>query len=147
MKVNKEQIGSFIPQRAPFIMIDNLIEAAPNRFETDFLILPNNIFLDGAVLREFALIENIAQSSAAGICFLNRSSATPLTDGLMGGISRLQLYDLPNIYDRIYTIVNLLQQLGNMYLLRGETYVNGRKLMECEVKLVGFTPDRLDAAS
>jgi hypothetical protein len=29
-----------------------------------------------------------------------------------------------------------------MYLLRGENFVNGQKLIECEVKLVGVVPER-----
>ena len=120
MKVSKEQIESFIPQRAPFIMIDNLIEATSDKFETDFLVLSDNIFLEGEVLREFALIENIAQSGAVGLGFLNRESKTRPVDGFIGGISKLKVHDLPKVNDKIYTIVTIIQQLGNMYLLKGE---------------------------
>ncbi|MFT5168505.1 MAG: 3-hydroxyacyl-[acyl-carrier-protein] dehydratase [Saprospiraceae bacterium] len=139
MKVSKEQIEYFIPQRAPFIMVDNLIEATPDKFETDFQILSDNIFLEEGVLREFALIENIAQSSAAGIGFLNKSSNIEgPKDGFIGGISKLKVYELPKVNDKIYTIVTKLHQLGNMYLLKGENFVNGRILIECEVKLAGI---------
>ena len=141
MEVSKEQIESFIPQRAPFIMIDNLIEATPNKFTTDFLILSDNIFLENKLLREFALIENIAQSGAAGIGFLNRSLKTKPVDGFIGGISKLIVHDLPKVNDKIYTIVTKLHQLGNMYLLKGESFVNGNRLIECEVKLVGLMPN------
>jgi hypothetical protein len=34
--------------------------------------------------------------------------------------------------------VNLIAQIENMFLLKGENYVNGRKLLECELKLVGI---------
>ncbi len=138
MKVCKEQIESFIPQRAPFIMVDNLIEATPNTFVTDFQILSDNIFLDEEVLREFALIENIAQSSAVGLGFLNMSSKTMQIDGFIGGISKLRVHDLPKVNDKIYTIVTMLHHLDNMYLLKGENFVNGKRLIECEVKLVGM---------
>jgi len=138
MKVCKEQIEVFIPQRAPFIMIDNLIEASPDKFVTDFQILPDNIFLEEEVLREFALIENIAQTSAAGLAFLNRFSETGPVDGFIGGITKLVVYDLPKVNDKVYTIVIKLHQFENMYLLKGENYVNDKKLMECNVKLVGL---------
>lgn len=137
MKVIKSQIESFIPQRSPFIMIDNLIDASPDRFETDFLVLPDNIFIEDGTLREFALIENIAQSTAAGLGFLNRSSTTMPLDGYIGAITKLVLYDLPRVNDTIYTVVTKLLQLNNMYLLRGENFVLGKKLIECEIKLVG----------
>ena len=137
MIISKEKIESYIPQRAPFIMIDNLIAATPEKFETDFRILHDNIFVEEGILREFALIENIAQSSSAGLVIIKMSYGKKTTDGFIGGISKLKLYDLPKVNDTIYTVVNLIAQLENMFLLKGENYLNGRKLLECELKLVG----------
>ena len=137
MIICKEKIESYIPQRAPFIMIDNLIEATPEKFETDFRVLHDNIFVEEGILREYALIENIAQSSSAGLAIIKMSFGKKTADGFIGGISKLKLYDLPKVNDKIYTIVNLIAQLENMFLLRGENYLNGRKLLECEIKLVG----------
>lgn len=138
MKVSKEKIKSFIPQREPFIMIDNLIEVTKEKFETDFIILPNNIFLEDNLLQEFALIENIAQSSAAGLYFLNMSSGSKPVDGFIGAVSKLKLYDLPKVNDKINTIVTPLHQFGNMYLVKGENFLNGKLLLECEMKLAGI---------
>ena len=138
IKVGKYQIESFIPQRAPFIMIDNLLEATDEKIETDFAVLADNIFFEAGVLREFALIENIAQSSAAGLVFLNMSSNGKPVNGFLGGISKLKLYDLPKENDIIYTTVTQIQQFENMYLLKGENRVKNKKLLECEVKLVGI---------
>ena len=137
MIISKQKIESYIPQRAPFIMIDNLIEASTERFKTDFRILHDNIFVDQGVLREFGLIENIAQSSSAGLAIIKKFIGKKITNGFIGGISKLKLYDLPHVNDTIYTMVTLIAQLENMFLLKGENYVNGRKLMECELKLVG----------
>jgi 3-hydroxyacyl-[acyl-carrier-protein] dehydratase len=136
MIISKEKIESYIPQRAPFIMIDNLIEATAEKFETDFRVLHDNIFVEEGILREFALIENIAQSSSAGLAIIKMSPGKKTTDGFIGSISKLRLYDLPKVNDTIYTIVNLITQLENMFLLKGENYLNGRKLLECELKLV-----------
>ena len=138
MIVSREKIESYIPQRAPFIMIDNLIEATNKTFKTDFRILPDNIFVEKGILREFALIENIAQSCSAGLTIIKMSVGKKTTDGFIGGISKLKLYDLPQVNDTIYTIVTLIAQLKNMFLLKGENYVNGKKLLECELKLVGM---------
>ncbi len=140
MKISKENIKLFIPQREPFIMIDNLIEVSEDRFVTDFKVSFDNIFLERAVLREFALLENIAQSSAAGLGFLNKD-LLGLPDGFIGGISNLVLYDLPRVNDCLHTVVTKLTQLGNMYLLKGESYVADKKLVECKLKLVGMARD------
>ncbi len=131
------QIESLIPHRAPFIMVDTLVHVTHEKFETEFRIEASNVFLENGVLREFALIENIAQSAAAGIALLGKSGQEKPAEGFLGGISKLILYELPRINDTVYTIVTPIAQMGNMYLMKGETYVEGRKLLECELKLVG----------
>ena len=137
MRISKAKIESYIPQRAPFIMIDNLVEATPEKFITDFRILPDNIFVENEVLREFALIENIAQSCSAGLAIVKRSAGNKTADGFIGGISKLKLYDLPGVNETILTVVILLAQIENMFLLKGENFLNDKKLLECEIKLIG----------
>lgn len=138
MIIRKDNIQDFIPQRPPFIMIDNLIEASRDFFKTNFRILPGNIFIENGKLREFAMIENIAQSSAAGLALAKKHPANKKPEGYLGAISKLKLYELPKVNDEIYTIVKLIAQLENKFLLKGENYLNDRKLMECELKLVGI---------
>ena len=137
MKINKTEITNYIPQRDPFIMIDNLVNASGDEFETDFCILPSNIFVENGLLREFALVENIAQSSSAGLAFTKIS--TGLNDGFIGAISKLRLYDLPPVNETLTTIVKLVARFENMFLLKGENLLNGGKLLECEIKLVGVS--------
>ena len=138
MIISKEQIENFIPQRPPFIMIDNLLEASAAFFKTDFRIEPENIFLEDEYLREFALIENIAQTSSAGLAVTHRYTGTTKPNGYLGGISKLKLYQLPKLYDTIATTVSLVTQLENMFLVKGVNYLNGKMLMECEMKLAGL---------
>lgn len=139
MIIAKENIQDFIPQRPPFIMIDSLTEATDDFFRTDFRILPNNIFLDNGLLREFAMMENMAQSGAAGLGATKKHSGKNKPEGYLGAISKLKLYQLPKVNDKIYTLVRLIVQLENMFLLKGETYLGNKKLMECELKLVSIS--------
>ena len=136
MKISKAEIENYIPQREPFIMVDNLVNATSEKFETDFRVLPGNIFVENGVLREFALIENIAQSSSVGLAITMMNIEKKNVDGFIGAISKLKLYDLPSVNDTIYTIVNLMAQFENMFLLKGKNYLNGKILLECEIKLV-----------
>ncbi len=138
MIITKENIQNFIPQRPPFVMIDNLLEATGDYFKTDFEILRDNIFVENGNLRDFAMIENIAQSSSVGLATAKKYSREKKPEGYLGAVSKLKLYGLPAVNNRIYTKVKLIAQLENMFLLKGETWFNDTKLMECEVKLVGI---------
>ena len=137
MMVSKEQIETYIPQRAPFVMIDNLIEATPEKFVSDFIITPDNLFLEDGILREFALIENISQTGAAGLAMLNSHNLKQPVNGFIGAISKLKVYELPRVHDTIRTLVIPMAQLGEMYLLKAVTSLGEKKLLECEIKLVG----------
>ena len=137
MIVTKENIQDFIPQRPPFVMIDNLLEATGDHFKTDFKVLPDNIFVENGKLREFAMIENIAQSSSVGMAKAKKYPSGKKPEGYLGAVSKLKLYGLPAVDSTIYTVVTLIVQLENMFLLKGETWFNDKKLMECELKLVG----------
>ena len=64
-----------IPQKPPMVMVNSIIEASGTTTVTSFLVKEDNIFMEDGFLREPALIENIAQSAAAGI------SSQPLNAG------------------------------------------------------------------
>jgi len=137
MIITKEKIENYIPQRPPFVMIDNLVEASEVMFKSDFKIVRGNIFLGNHYLREFALIENIAQTSSAGLAVTKKCMGTKKPDGYLGAISKLKLYELPKLNDTIYTVIHLLASFENMFLVKGVNYLGGKMLMECEMKLAG----------
>jgi 3-hydroxyacyl-[acyl-carrier-protein] dehydratase len=56
--------------------------------------------------------------------------------GFIGAISRLEVFELPAINTTITTIVTPLHQLGNIYLVKGESFLEGRILLGCEMKIV-----------
>jgi 3-hydroxyacyl-[acyl-carrier-protein] dehydratase len=136
MKVSKERITDFIPHRKPFIMIDNLIMADMDRFESDFFIEQDNVLVRSGYLEESGLIENIAQTCAAGFGFLDQENDGEPKMGFIGAVSKLEVFELPVVNSIIRTIVTPTHQLGNIFLLKGENYCNGRKLLECEIKIV-----------
>ena len=128
----------YIPNREPFVMIDNLISVEGNLFTSDFLVCSDNLFLEDDLLREFALIENIAQTGAAGLAFAIREKKQRPKDGFMGSIAKLELFGLPKVNEKLLTTVELLFQFDTMFLLKGTNFVGDKKLLECELKLVGI---------
>ena len=59
-------VEKLIPQRAPVMMVDELLEAEENGAEVSLLVRPDNYFMDeDGRLDEVGLIEHIAQSASA----------------------------------------------------------------------------------
>ncbi len=137
MTLHNFAVHQLIPQEFPFVMVDTLLEVNSKRFISEFKILPDNIFMEGQVLREFALIENIAQTASAGLAILNSAKLPLPAEGFLGAISKLTLYTLPLAHSTVITTVTKLAQMGNMYMFQGECRSNKQLLMECRLKLVG----------
>ena len=109
MLISKENITSIIPQRAPFVMIDSLLTADESGFKTEFKIAENNLFLENAILSESALIENIAQTCAAGFGYLNslEEGGEPKL-GFIGAVTQVQVEKPAKQDDLIETSVQVL---------------------------------------
>lgn len=136
MKLVEDTIESVIPQRSPFIMISNLLDADMLKFETDFIIRKENIFVKDGILQETALIENIAQTCAAGFGFLNHQAGIQPALGFIGSVSKLKIYALPEVDTKITTKVFVVYKMENIYLVKGEIFYLDKKIAECEMKLV-----------
>ncbi len=137
MLVNKDNITQFIPQRHPFIMIDELIHADAKGFSTKFKVKKNNIFIEEDVLSESALTENIAQTCAGGFGYLAslEESGDPKI-GFIGAITRLKVNALPKIDAQLTTKVEILTTFDAVHLVKGTVFEDEKKLLECQMKIV-----------
>ena len=136
MIVSKSAINQYIPHREPFIMIDNLVSVSAERFESDFYIDPDNVLVEDGFFQESGLLENIAQTCALAFGFLDSQTGGAPKIGFIGAISKVQVHELPAVNATIQTIVTPLHQLGNIYLVQGESFLEGRILLGCEMKIV-----------
>ncbi|KAA0992558.1 hypothetical protein [Dyadobacter aurulentus] len=136
MLVTRESITDYIPHRAPFVMVDSLVSATDARFETEFIIEPQNLLVQDGYFQETGLIENIAQTCALSFGYLGSREGGGIRIGYIGAISKLEVYELPPVGSKIQTIVIPTHQLGNIYLVKGESFLEGRILLGCEMKIV-----------
>jgi 3-hydroxymyristoyl/3-hydroxydecanoyl-(acyl carrier protein) dehydratase len=137
MLINKENITSIIPQRAPFVMIDSLLDANETGFNTDFQITSENLFLEDGILSESSLIENIAQTCAAGFGYLNSlvEGGEPKL-GFIGAVTQVQVINPAKLDDLIETSVQILSTFDTIHLVEGTAKSNGKVLLSCQMKIV-----------
>jgi predicted hotdog family 3-hydroxylacyl-ACP dehydratase len=136
MLLTKENITEIIPQQIPFVMVDNLIMADEKGFKSNFIVEENNLFFKEGKLQEAALIENIAQTVAAGFGYVYSQAGGKPKIGFIGGISKLSVLALPVLNKMIETTVTHLYQFENIYLIKGEIFCEGELLVTCEMKIV-----------
>lgn len=136
MLLTKEETANIIPQKVPFVMVDSLLAVDDKSFTSTFIAEENNIFSKNGKLQEPALIENIAQTVAAGFSYIGQQEGGEPKIGFIGAISKLKIHQLPSIGEEITTTVTQQHKFENIHLIRGENYVGNNLLVECEMKIV-----------
>lgn len=137
MLINKENITSYLPQRPPFVMIDELITANEKGFESQFKVVDSNLFESNGTLSESAVVENIAQTCAAGFGYVGSQSGGEAGRlGFIGAITRLTNFSPAIVGDVIETKIEVLNTFENIHLVQGTASANGIKLLECQMKIV-----------
>ena len=135
MLVSAENITSVIPQRAPFVMIDALLESSDTSTKTGFSVRRSNLFFEDEYLRESALVENIAQTAAAGVGYRAQQNGTDVPVGFIGAIQQLEIFQLPKENDWLETEVTVTNQVFDVSFIRGTIHCNNELLAQCDMKI------------
>jgi 3-hydroxymyristoyl/3-hydroxydecanoyl-(acyl carrier protein) dehydratase len=135
MVVSKKDILQYIPQRAPFIMIDNLIDVNDSAYSSSFKINKDNIFLNDGLFKPYGLIENIGQTAAAGIAYDSKEELNCPTEGYLGCVSKLTIHNEVGVGEELLTITSKINEIGDLVLISGKTYASGKLLIECNLHI------------
>ncbi len=124
-----------IPQRPPFVMVDEFVgmEGAVSR--TRFTIPQDNPLVSQGCFSECGIIEHIAQSAAARVGFLFREQGEDIPLGYIGSVNDFTLVRLPRIGELIETGIRVVQELFNITLIEAECRVDGSMIASCRMKI------------
>ena len=130
-----ENILSIIPQGQPFVMIDELVTCDAIKSCTTLLIAAENVLVCNGQLSEAGLIENIAQTAAAGAGYMAKSNGAQIAIGYIGAIKNLEIMALPNVGDVIKTEVAITNNIFDVTIVSGKVECKGLILAKCEMKI------------
>ncbi len=136
MTLPTNDLEVLIPQRAPFVCISSLDEADPDgTVETAFTIPAGHVLLEDGHLSAEGLVENIAQSAAAGLGYASVGSGEPPAIGYIAAISDLKVNSLPPVGSTIRTVIETERQVLNVTIIVGRSFLEDRQLAECHMKI------------
>jgi len=130
-----KDILPFIPQRAPFVMIDALLYVDDTTARTSFKAKADNVFNEDGFLAEAGLLENIAQTAAAGAGYnaLRQSKPAPL--GYIAAVKNFEVFFLPAINSELTTEIVTTGHVMNMQLISGKILLNDKLIAQCEMRI------------
>lgn len=135
MKEDLNDILAFIPQRPPIVMIDRIVEVIDNMVICQFEIKNDNIFVANGIFREPGIIENIAQTIAAGAGYKAKKQNTEVKLGYIAAIKNLNIYLLPAIGDILTTSVQIVNKVFSVTIVLAEVNIEDTKIAECEMRI------------
>jgi predicted hotdog family 3-hydroxylacyl-ACP dehydratase len=130
-------ILELIPQRYPMIMIDALITADEKSARGKLHILESNLFIENGVLAEPGLIEFIAQTAAAYTGFKNKTASKEVSEGYIGAIKNLVIYELPRINSNIESEIVVENEIVGYTIIAGRVFHDDKLMAECEMRILG----------
>ena len=107
-------VQDLLPQKPPFIMIDKLVSSDEECEVSEFEVRPDNVFFANGRLSTSGLVENIAQTCAAGIGYKNISSGEAVKIGVIGAVSNMNIFRLPREGEHLTTTVKYVQEVFQM---------------------------------
>jgi predicted hotdog family 3-hydroxylacyl-ACP dehydratase len=124
-----------IPQKPPMVMVDRLLPSPEGIVRTGFLIRPDNVLFHQGHLTEAGLIENMAQTAAAGTGMRPAREGEFPPVGYIGGIRNLKIFSYPVAWQEITTTVQILHEVSEASVVKATVFLGDTLIASAELKI------------
>ena len=129
-------VHELLPQQEPFVMIGRLVGFDMVRTVTETDIQERNIFVEDGHFTASGLIENIAQTCAARIGYVNSYIMMKgIQIGFIGAVRNMEILSLPRVGETITTTVDVLEEVFGMTLATATVMRGDEVLVTTEMKI------------
>lgn len=136
MEFGKIDIHELLPQQEPFVMVGKLRHFDMEKTITTTKIVDSNIFVEKGVFTASGIIENIAQTCAARIGYVNKYILKKgIQLGFIGAIRNLNLYRCPRVGEVIETSIITIEEIFGMTLVTATIKVGDEIIADSEMKI------------
>lgn len=137
---------TLLPQRPPFVMIDCLTHFDDVLTASRFQVKADNIFMgDDGMLNSCALAENIAQTCAARMGYINQYILKDKVKlGFIGDIKHLKIWREARVGDELRTEIEVMQEVLQMTLVKATVKVGEETIVTADMKIALTDIDAAD---
>ena len=128
-------ITTYIPQRAPFVMVGGVVNVEDKLYITRLVISDDNLFVVNGEFTEPGLVENMAQTAAAGTGYRYHQLGEVVPVGFIASIKNLKINSLPQTGDELITEVAIRHKVLNVHVVEAIVKCNDAQIASCEMKI------------
>jgi len=130
------RLSELLPQQPPFVMIDCLTHYEKDKVVSETTIRETNIYVEHGVMQGYGLIENIAQTCATRIGYINKYILKQgIQIGYIGSLKNLTIESLPHTGDVITTEVTVQDEILGMILAKAIIRKGNQLLVNADLKI------------
>lgn len=127
-------LGSLIPQKEPFVMVDKLLHFSEKNIVSGFTISEENILVKENHFSESGLIENMAQTIALHTGYKYFLEKKPAPTGYIGAIKKATIFELPLVAQELSTSVEIVHDIMGVTLIKAIVECEGKVIAQSEMK-------------
>lgn len=125
-----------LPQQPPFVFIDRLTDCTAESTVTRLTVRDDHPFVASGRLQAPGLLENIAQTCAARIGYLNKCNCREIKIGVIGAVRNLKFLRLPAVGETLTTRIEVTSEVMALTLVEASIRDKEKKLIAtCEMKI------------
>ena len=129
-------VHELLPQQEPFVMIDTLVRFDQVTTVTELEVRVDNLFVEHGRLSAEGLMENIAQTCAARIGYVNKYILKKgVQIGFIGALRNVDIPALPSVGETITTQVDVMEEIFGMIWAMAKVTCHGDIIVEGEIKI------------
>ena len=129
-------VRTLLPQQPPFIMIDKLVHDDEVLTTTTFEVRSDNIFIEGDELNPCALVENIAQTCAARMGYINSYiNKEKVKLGFIGSIRNFCVLREVRLGEQLTTRIEVKEEVMQLTLVDARVKVGDETVVTAEMKI------------
>lgn len=134
--VRSIDIHTLLPQQEPFVMVSRIEHFDMACIRTTLAVTDDNIFVNEGQMTASGVMENIAQTCAARIGYINVYVLKKgVQIGVIGAIRNFSEQRSPRVGETLHTEICVREEAFGMILADASVCVDGEVLATCEMKI------------
>ena len=128
-------LKELIPQRPPFVMIDKMMSFNMTVTETQLEVRADNVFCKEGRLTAEGLMENIAQTCAARMGYINLINNEAVKIGVIGSVNNYEVFRTPKVGEVILTSIEVIEEMFQITMVKAVVKCGDETLAQSNMKI------------
>ena len=133
-----------IPQRPPFVMIDKLLSFDMTVTVTQLEIRADNVFCKDGRLSAEGMMENIAQTCAARMGYINLTKNEAVKIGVIGAVNNFEVFRTPKVGEVIVTTIEVIEEMFQITMVKAYIKCGDETIAQSNMKIALMDIDSQD---